>query len=120
MTLTAERNNIFGRKTKFLINTKDSLIREFSQINSNDVKSILINSSDKCLFDSPLVVLQQSIALDVDLAVALGPHVLLTVLGGSERLVTPETHVTLTNLGIMFVCHCGMRIKLGRKCLTEI
>ena len=57
MTLTAERNNIFGRKKNFLINTKDSLIREFSQMSSNDVKSILINSSDKYLFDSPLVVL---------------------------------------------------------------
>ena len=69
----------------------------------------MINSSDKYFFDSPLVVLQQSVALDVDLAVALGPHVLLTVLGCSECLVTPETHVTLTNLGkcLCVIAECG-------------
>ena len=75
----------------------------------------MINSSDKYSVDSPLVVLQQSVALDVDLAVALGAHVLLTILGGSEGLVTPEAHVTLTNLGtIILLCLCGMRI-LGQE-----
>ena len=50
------------------------------------------------LTHSPLVIFQQSIALNVHLAVTLGAHVLLHVLGGAEGLVTPEAHVTLTNL----------------------
>ena len=73
----------------------------------------MINRSDKYSVDSPLVVLQQSVALDVDLAVALGAHVLLHVLGGGEGLVTPEAHVTLTNLPIKMFCHCGLRKKQG-------
>ena len=50
----------------------------------------------------PLVVLQQRVALVQELAVAFVQHVSLHVLHGAEPLppvVTPETHVTLSNLG---------------------
>ena len=63
------------------------------------------------LTHSPLVIFQQSIALNVHLAVTLGAHVLLHVLGGAECLVTPETHVTLTNLRECCDSQCGMRKK---------